>query len=299
MQHHVLRSIIDDHDQILGTALVEVSGLTIRRVDEWEQTLDVYSRPRDGERRAALVCFHGGGWQCGNTMSMRRVARYLAWRLNLVVVSASYRLVDRARFPTPIRDCANAVRWLRAEANRYDVDPNRIAVSGESAGGYNAAMVALTHRRPELAGGDAINEQSANVQALCVCWGPLDFIARYFGNGGRAGAEGELLGTVYTEDPTLYHRASALSYVDASAPPALFVQGRSDPVVHRQQGELGHAAWRRAGVASRLCLLEKVGHGDIDPHDVPRAWVAQEDFLREEFGLETAPDTCSATSDAA
>ncbi len=256
------------------------NGLSIRTVGDWQQTVDVYAPPGGGPR-PVLVCLHGGGWRNGTPAGYRDLALHLTRRLDLVVISASYRLIDRALFPTQIRDAANAVRWVRANAARWGIDGGRLAVCGASAGGYLSAMIALTHADSALAGGDPVNGESAAVQALVVQWGPLDFIARWYGNGGRAGAEEGMLGVNFLQDPTLYHHASALAHAGPHAPPALFIQGRQDRTVHQQQGELGHAAWKRHGRPSELLLLDKIGHGEVDPADVERetdaitAFVAQ------------------------
>jgi acetyl esterase/lipase len=263
-------------------------GLPIRRIGDWQQTLDVYARTGaavGSAPRPVVMCFHGGGWRTGTPAGYRDLGLHLARAWDVVVVSASYRLVDRAQFPAQPQDAANAVRWIRAHAAAWNIDSQRLAVCGSSAGGYLAAMVALTHDHPQLAGGDAINAQSAAPQALVVCWGPLDFIARWYGNGGKPGAELGLLGRDFVTDPTAYHRASALAYARSDAPPALFVQGRQDPVVHQQQGELGHAAWRRHGVASELLLLEQIGHGVTDPADQALEKLAVERFLAARFKL--------------
>lgn len=260
-------------------------GLPIRSIDGWTQTADLYVPPGSAPR-PALVCIHGGGWCSGSPEGYRDLAIAMATRFDLVVASISYRLVDRARFPAQVQDAANAVRWLRAQAGRFAIDSTRIGVCGASAGGYLSAMVALTHGDPGLAGGDPVNGESAAVQALVVQWGPLDFIARWYGNGGRAGAEQGLFGADYLQDPAIYHRASALAHAGPHAPPALFVQGREDRTVHQQQAELAHAAWRRAGRPSELLLLDRIGHvAQADPADQARERAGIVDFLQRTLQL--------------
>lgn len=289
----VLAALVADAESLPGTPLQEQRDIHVRTVGDWRQHVDIYARAvsTGGRLRPALVCLHGGGFSSGTPASMRRLARFLAWRLDMVVVSANYRLTDRARFPVPIQDAANAVRWLRAQASTYAIDPDRIAIGGESAGGYLAAMVALTADHPDLAGGDALNDHSARVQALIVQWGPVDFVARWYGRGGSAGAEGGLLGTTFTENPTRYHHASALSHVHAGAPPALFVQGRHDQTVHLQQAELGFAAWTSAGIPAETCILDHIGHGRTDERDVRQAHQRIADFLAQRFSLTPRVDT--------
>lgn len=266
------------------------TDLAIREVDGWTQTIDAYVPPASGRGRPAVICLHGGGWRAGAPAGLRAFALDFTARFDVVVVSCSYRLIDRARFPTQIRDAANAVRWVRANAERWAIDPTRFGICGDSAGGYLSAMIALTHAHPGLAGGDPINAASAAVQALAVHWGPLDFIARWYGNGGRAGAEGGMLATDslttdYLTDPTLYHFASPLAHVTGQAPPALFVQGRTDQVVHQQQAELAHAAWRRHGVASELLLLDRIGHVETDPADAALCTAATTAFFARQLGI--------------
>lgn len=256
----------------------------IRVVGDWTQTIDLYARPGIDRPRPAIVCLHGGGWSVGQAADYRQFARLLAWRYDAVVASVSYRLIDRARFPTQIQDAANGIRWLRAHAARLGIDTTRVGLLGASAGGYLTAMVALTHDRQDLAGGDAINGESAAVQAIVAQWGPLDFIARWYGNGGSPGAEAGLLGTVYTEDPALYHYASALTYVHASyghmkVPPALFIYGNHDRVVHPQQGELALAAWKRAGAPADLLRLDWIGHVQERPEDIEASRQATMEFM--------------------
>jgi acetyl esterase/lipase len=262
------------------------TALPIREVAGWVQTVDVYAPPASGRPRPALICLHGGGWSVGAPAGWRGFALEFAARCDVVVVSCSYRLIDRGRFPTQLRDAANAVRWVRANAARWAVDPARFGVCGDSAGGWLSAMIALTHGHPGLAGGEPLNGESAAVQALAVHWGPLDFIARWYGNGGRPGAEGGMLNTDYLTDPTLYHFASPLAHVTAAAPPALFVQGRSDRVVHQQQGELAHAAWRRHGVPAELLLLDSIGHVErADPADLAHCATATREFFTRTLGI--------------
>lgn len=257
----------------------------LREIAGWTQYAEIHAAPSRGRPRPAVVCLHGGGWSTGTPDGYRDLALALTARHDVVVFCPNYRLTDRGIFPTQLRDAANAVRWLRANAARWNVDTGRIGICGASAGGWLSAMIALTHGDPRLAGGDPINGESAAVQALVVQWGPLDFIARWYGNGGRPGAEGGMLGRTYVQDPTIYHFASPLAHVSATAPPALFVQGRQDRTVHQQQGELGHAAWQAHGCRSELLLLDRIGHGEVDPADAAREQAAIIAFLAKELGL--------------
>lgn len=257
--------------------------LPLRSVDGWTQEALVVAPPGSSRPRPAVVLLHGGGFRSGSPDAWRDFALAFARTWDVVLFCPTYRLIDRARFPVPLQDAANAVRWLRANATHWQVDAGRIGACGASAGGYYAAMIALTHDDPRLAGGAPLNQESAAVQALVVRWGPLDFIARWFGLGGKPGPEKDLLGAGYTDDPAIYHHASAVSHARSDAPPALFLQGIEDPLVQRQQGELGHAAWLARGCRAQLKLYRRIGHVTPDPEEVRQELADTQAFLAAEL----------------
>lgn len=262
--------------------LVEQRACVQTWPDGRDQHIHLVASPPTGRPRPAVLCVHGGGFSGGYPEGWMDFGRRLAGRYEVVVASTSYRLVPTAFFPTPIHDVAAAVAWLRRQSGTWDVDPQRIGMIGDSAGGYLSSMVALTLGDVRLGG---FHGTAPGIQALVVQWGPLDFIARWYGNGGKPGAEGGLLQTVYTEDPTLYHYASALSHLHAEAPPALFIYSPLDQVVHPQQGELGLAAWRRHGRPAELHTYPGVGHVAGNAADQEAANADSERFLASTLGL--------------
>ncbi len=205
----------------------------------------------------AVLAFHGGGWQNGNPNGCGTLAKYLALRLNITTVSASYRLATRERktFPCLLDDGMYAWNWVQSQAETLCIDPRRVAVSGESAGVLLAAHLAV---------GSPFVTFAANQlrpAALLANWGPVDFVARWFDKGEAAGPEEVLLGKHYMSDPSLYHRASPITYATGNLPPALFSYGRLDRLVHPRQGRLGLAAWQAAGADSELHVIHNIGHG--------------------------------------
>lgn len=241
--------------------------IELQTVDDRRQHATVF-RPakRPASPAPALVAFHGGGFANGNPNGCGALGKYLALTLGVTSVSASYRLgaPGAPSFPSPIHDAADAWRWTLGEADRWNIDPARVAIFGESAGCLLAAHVVLSPDHPGLAGGGRIRADAAPAApaAFVAGWGPLDLVARWFDRGESAGAEANLLGVTYDQNPALYHHASPLSHAHGRPlPPALFVYGKTDTVVHARQGRLGHAAWRAAGADAELVVLDNFGHG--------------------------------------
>src|SRR5262249_51489713 len=122
--------------------------------------------PKDGAGPfPALVCIHPGSWRQGNRQQLGQTIEVLAGH-GYAAVTVSYRLVPTAIFPAQIEDCKAAVRWLRANAKKYKVDPDRIGAIGFSAGGHLACLLGTTDRNDGLEGNGGNPEQSSRVQAV-------------------------------------------------------------------------------------------------------------------------------------
>ena len=243
------------------------------------------------QQRAAVLYCHGGGFAVGNPLGQLALQRYLAWRFDILVVSTNYPLTGTDRFPRQVQTCANALRWMRTNAEELNIDPQRIAVMGASAGGYISGMISTTYADTALAGGASRYQASARPDLMVGLWGPMDFVARWYGNGGHAGAEPNLFNGDYLTKPVAYHYGSVVNHVHADVPPALFVQGREDPVVHQHQGEIGHAAWQELGVASELFLVDQIGHGPQSELDRRKVYNKVSDYLMQHFALTPVAET--------
>ncbi len=222
--------------------------------------LDLYA-PRDLAAPApAIVLLHGGGWAFGSKNDFRPMGRACAER-GYVAVTAAYRLAPQYTFPAQIEDVKCAVRWLRASAGRYRIDPERIGAVGISAGAHLALLAGLTGPEDGLEGHGGHEEQSSRVQAVVNCMGPTD-LARpgwpitsdrmilAFMGGGR------------DQLAAAYRTASPMTYVHPGAPPVLTIHGTGDALVPYEQAILLHAALRKAGVYSQLMTLRDKGHAD-------------------------------------
>jgi acetyl esterase/lipase len=141
-------------------------------VDNTSLRLDIYSPKKDEGRLPALVWIHGGSWLEGNR-DFCPIA-FMATQ-HLTIVSIDYRLSGQAKFPAQLFDCKGAIRWLRANADRYHIDPAHIGVFGASAGGHLAALLGTTADLRELEGDVGGNENfSSRVQAVCAFYPPID-----------------------------------------------------------------------------------------------------------------------------
>jgi acetyl esterase/lipase len=174
-----------------------------------------------------------------------------------------------------LADGLYAWRWLLQRAGEWHVDPTRITVSGESAGVLLAAHLAVNSPAISFA------PSEPRPAALIAQWGAFDFIARWFDRGETPGAERGLLACSYTENPWLYHQASPITHASGATPPALFIYGRQDLVVHARQGRLALAAWQAAWASSELLVLDNIGHNTEGDNRAPRALAlrAAVDFL--------------------
>lgn len=240
-----------------------IEDVLIQEQDDFRQIVRI-CRPanhRFEKPSPALVMFHGGGYRIGEPSHCGGLAEHLVRHLGITVLCPSYRLyAGKPTFPNPLWDCSNALRWVRQHTEEWNINPARIALGGQSAGCYLSALSMLTPDDPDLGGGGNIQGDPVTPVCFISYWGPLDFVSRWFDNGEQPGAEIYLFGKNYTEAPDLYHRTGVLQHVRPGLPPALFIYGAQDRVVHPRQGELGLAAWKANGNHAELCLYDNIGH---------------------------------------
>ena len=244
--------------------------LVYKRVNGTVLTLDLY-RPADVSGPLPVIVFiHGGGWNRG------RKERCPAVRIvdaGYAVASIDYRLTTVAPFPAQIEDCKAAVRWLRANASKYNLDPDRIGVWGFSAGGHLAALLGTSGGVPELEGGGDNLNVSSRVQAVLAVSAPVDFLRLYHDalttptekTPKVLAAIRMLMGGPIEEHKTTAIQASPLHYVSKDDPPFLIIHGEEDPTVPVIQCQLLSEALKRAGVETTLEIASGRGHGAGGP----------------------------------
>jgi len=210
-----------------------------------------------GARRPAVVIIHGGGWTGGDKGAAREIniGTNLALRgyvgLSINYVLASTNKDGKPTWPQNLHDCKTAVRWLRKNAGRLQVDPERIGVIGGSAGGHLAAMLAVTGPKDGLDPQGPYGEFSCRVQCAVDLYGPADLSGRL---------DLAMLGKSSAQAPELYRAASPVTYVDRDDPPLLILHGTADKTVPVEQSRLFAAKLREAGARHELVIVEGAPH---------------------------------------
>jgi acetyl esterase/lipase len=203
-------------------------------------------------------------------------------RRGYVAISPDYRLAPRDVFPAPIEDCKAAVRWLRANAAKYHVDPTRIGAFGASAGAYLACMLGVTTKDDGFEGEGGCAEQSSVVQAVVSFFGPTDLTRDVWSKEVRENNIVPFLGGSPEEMAETYRKASPINYAGKHAPPFLFVHGTEDSIVPIKQSQDLAEKLRQVGVSARLVPMEGAGSGqDWRGEQVRRSLAQMLDFFDE------------------
>ena len=208
----------------------------------------------------AVVCLHGGGWVSGDRKQMASTIEVLA-RRGYVAMAPDYRLAPAHRFPACVEDCKAAVRWLRANAGKYRIDPNRIGAVGLSAGGHLACLLAVTTPADGLEGTGGHGDRSSAVKAVVSFAGPTNLTSEELWTKEVLTRNLEpLLGGPPRAKLDLYRKASPMHYAPTTPPPVLLVHGGNDAVVPvRQAYDLADRLRTRGGKAG-VVVLEGEGH---------------------------------------
>ncbi|MHC1766966.1 MAG: alpha/beta hydrolase fold domain-containing protein [Verrucomicrobiia bacterium] len=235
------------------------------------QKLDLYL-PEKGGNLPLIINIHGGAFK-GGSKGQGVPLEFL--KEGYAIASINYRLSQHAKFPAQIEDCKAAVRWLRAHAAEYRLDPNRFAAWGPSAGGHLAAMLGTTGDTKEFNVGPHL-DQSSRVQAVVDYFGPTDFLqmdAHRLPSGMLHdpvnSPESELIGGAIQENKEKVSMANPITYVTPDDPPFLIVHGDQDPLVPHHQSELLEAALRQSGVPVTFYTVKGGGHGGFQDPRVP------------------------------
>jgi acetyl esterase/lipase len=208
---------------------------------------------------AAILCIHGGGFRAGSREGYDRLCLRLAEK-GFAAATITYRLAPAFPFPAAVEDSKAAVRWLRAHATAYHLDPARVGVMGGSAGGHLALFVGLTAGVKEF-DGDQNPGYSSAVQCVVSFYGPTDFTRSYGHSVDAADVLPLFLGGNLEQARMRHTLASPLNWVTPAAPPTLLVHGTRDKYVAYDQ-----SVWMRdrlvaCGVESELLTIEGAGHG--------------------------------------
>ncbi|TYB71449.1 alpha/beta hydrolase [Nonomuraea sp. PA05] len=241
--------------------------------------LDLYV-PTQAHRalRPVLIVTGGSAWRRddGKEWAAQIAPRFTA--AGYVVAGVSVRSSEQAVFPAQVHDAKAAVRWLRANAATYRLDPNRFAMMGDSSGAWASAMVAVTGDVPALEGAVGVTGVSSAVQAAVDVYSPTDFLTmnaqmlpgacQTFNaqmgvtdcHDDPGSPESQLIGCAIQTCPARARAANPITYVSRGDPPILIVHGQADTLVPHGQSWLLYRALERACVTATFYSVPGVGH---------------------------------------
>jgi acetyl esterase/lipase len=226
--------------------------------------LDLYLPAEPPGPLPVLLWVHGGGWRAGDKAEIAPGWGETWVGKGYAAASVNYRLSGQAPFPAPLYDCKAAVRWLRAHAGEYSLDPERIGAWGSSAGGHLVALLGVTTEMAELEGDLGNPEESSEVQAVCAWMAPthiLSMAALQEEMGAPGGVLYDLLGGPPEEREELARLASPVHHVSGDEPPFLICHGDRDRTVPFQQALTLYEALRKAGDEVELYTFKGAAHG--------------------------------------
>lgn len=231
--------------------------VTYGKAGDVELKMDIYHpKTTSGKASPVAMYVHGGGWRAGDkAQGAGAMAISELVKRGYLVASINYRLAPQYKFPAQIEDAKCAVRFLRANADKYHLDPKRIGVWGGSAGGHLVALLGTTDASADFEGNGGHADQSSRVQAVVDMFGPADLT---FGLGLRL--REEVFGASSDQDEVL-KRASPVHYVSKDDPPFLILHGDQDKVVALDQSQRLLDRLKEAGVPATLVVVKNAGHG--------------------------------------
>ena len=222
-----------------------------------EDTADIYSplQMPKGNRLPAIVIIHGGGFNDGDKARPREIniATNLVLQ-NYICMSINYRLRRKAgevTWPHSVSDAKAAMRWLRKNAERLQIDPDRIGVIGCSAGGNLAAMLALTQPKDGFDLKEPYGKFSSAVNCAVDFYGAVKLLEYH---------DMKMFNQTRAEAPELYEKASPVTYAHKNAAPMLIVHGTADTTVPVAQSESLDAALTKAGAEHELVIVPNAPH---------------------------------------
>ena len=236
------------------------SGVEYANPDDQHLQLNI-ARPKAGDGPfPAIICIHGGGFRAGKRDGYDGLIVKLAQQ-GYVAVTVSYRLAPKYQFPAAVHDTKAAVRWLRANAAKYKVDPTRIGATGGSAGGHLAQFLGVTADVKEFEGDGGHVKESSAVACVVNVYGPSDFTKSYGKSVDAAEVLPLFLGGNLEKARKQHLKASPLYWVTPNAAPTLCIHGTEDKYVAHEQAVWLIDKLKASGVEAELLTLDGAGHG--------------------------------------
>ncbi|MDJ0575835.1 MAG: alpha/beta hydrolase [Xenococcaceae cyanobacterium MO_234.B1] len=267
-------------DTAIWTSTVQLdykstSNITYLKANNVQLKLDVYA-PRNAEEPVpTLIYFHGGGWIGG--AKENRVLHLLPYlEMGWAVVNVQYRLANISPAPAAVEDCLCALRWVIRNADQYSFDPNKLVVSGDSAGGHLALTTGML---PASAGLDrqCPGKEELKVAAIVNWYGITDVGDLLEGENIKSYAVQWMEST--TDRMKIAERVSPLNYVRSDLPPIITIHGDADTLVPYSHAVQLHQALERAKVPNELITVPGGGHGGFTRNEMVDIYDTIQKFL--------------------
>lgn len=254
-------------ETVTGSLAVTVHrDVVYGRAGDRELKLDLFVPRRTKQRRPGILVVHGGGWLNGDKQKFHALAKGLALR-GYVAAAVGYRLGGEAKFPAAIHDCNAATRWLRASADRFQVDRAQIGAVGGSAGGHLVGLMAAAPQVKALQGSGGYPDRSSALQAAVVLAGPMQLasgpVARKSREQPKRSNANKWFGKTIDEAPALYRLASPFTHFSTRTPPMLFQRGRFDAPAANAESRSRLAGFK---VSTRAHVYQLGRHGCWNQH---------------------------------
>ncbi|MFC1607523.1 alpha/beta hydrolase fold domain-containing protein [Candidatus Latescibacterota bacterium] len=235
--------------------------------------------------RPAIVFLHGGAWMFGDPSQFHIHAVYLAEKYGFFAMSLNYRTSIEARFPAALHDAKCAIRWLHSRANDLNIDPEKIAICGGSAGGHLSSMVATTAGVKEYEGDGGYRNFSSEVNLAIIFNGEFD-MWDLVNKGSLIQAMQLFIGGTPEELPEKYDELSSIKRIHESVPPVLLLHGTVDMCVSHEQALAFHSKMQKLGNHSEIELYEGKAHAWFNSEPDKTITIKRmEKFLIEQFKL--------------
>lgn len=233
-----------------------ISKLVYAKYGGRQLYLDLYLPLPLEQNRPAAVVVRGGGWLVGDRKRFAHVASALAER-GVAAACIEYRTADKEAFPAAIQDVKAAVRWMRANASKYGIDPGVVGTIGGSSGAHMALLVGLTQGIPEFEGSGGNVGTSSAVQGVVAMAVPADLLTLTENN---KVAVAKFLHVMPEQDEEKWRLASPLYHIRSDGPPVLLLHGADDDSVPISQATDFAQRYRDAGARADVYILDGAPH---------------------------------------
>ncbi len=235
--------------------ITEYKDIVYETIESTELKLDIYHLKNLTKKEPLLIFIHGGGLTKGDKRDYLRYTVDFAQK-GYITASIQYRFANKVKFPGQLFEVNSAIRWLKRNADKYNIDSSKIALIGGSAGGHLSLMAGYTNGIKEF------NDKSdtlisSRVQAVVDLYGPVDFTTKY---AREHSISVNMFGKTYDEDPKIYEMSSPIKFVSKDDPPTLIFQGTIDDLVPVSQSDSLAKKLEETGVPVEYHRLEGWPH---------------------------------------